>query len=601
MMGQMTSERKFKSKKVLITGGAGFIGSSLAEALVTLGADVTVVDALLPLYGGNLFNLEPVKDKITFIQGDIRDRESMLKLVKDQNYIFDLAAQVSYLDSKDIPFVDLDINCRGHLNVLEAVRQINPKARVLFASSRLVYGKILTVPVTEDHPTNPLSIYGIHKLTAEKYYRYYHDTFGLDTLIVRIPNPYGPRQQMKHNKYSIMGWFLRQAMEGKTITIFGDGEQERDYLYIDDIVDAFLALAVKGQAGEVYNLGTRERVTFVRMVDEILAVAGTGRKNHIPWPANYEKNETGDYVADTGKIEAVTGWEAKIGLHEGIGKMVDYYRRYQSHYWLPSGDFSLPSIAREYIKQRFPRASQAEHDKYVKDWVSKVEKSNGVADDFAKRTGTNLIGQRILEAGCGNGGMAVAFAQAGAKMVGVEIEPELVEIARAQAFTNGVEAKFEYYDGEHLPFDDGSFDATLSVSVLEHVTDPVNYLTELLRVVKSGGYLYLAFPNRLWPQETHTRLFFVSWLPLSWIDRMVQWFGRNPLADNNLHFYTYWSLKRMLKQIKIADRRWEIVAEEGVSHNLLKNIVKKILGWFGLSYKTFLPHVSVILKKSVSL
>jgi UDP-glucose 4-epimerase len=597
MMGQMMYRDTFQGKKALITGGAGFIGSSLAEQLVTLGVQVTVVDALLPLYGGNLFNLEPIKDKVTFIQGDIRDRELMFKLVKDQDYIFDLAAQVSYLDSKDIPFVDLDINCRGHLNVLEAVRQVSPQARVLFASSRLVYGKILTVPVTEDHPTNPLSIYGIHKLTAEKYYRYYHDTFGLDTISVRIPNPYGPRQQMKHNKYSIVGWFLRQALEDKTITIFGDGEQERDYLYIDDIVDAFLALAAKGQAGEAYNLGTRERVTFVRMVDEILTVAGTGRKNHIPWPTNYEKNETGNYVADTGKIEAATGWEAKVGLREGIRKMVDYYRRHQGHYWFQTGDFSLPHIAREYIKQRFPRASQAERDKYVKDWVNKVGKSNGVADDFAKRTGTDLADQKILEAGCGNGGMAIAFAQAGAKMVGVEIEPELVEIARAQAAAYNLEAKFEYYDGEHLPFDDGSFDAALSVSVLEHVTDPVNYLTELLRVVKSDGYLYLAFPNRLWPRETHTRLWFVSWLPLGLIDPVVRWFGRNPLADNNLHFYTLWSLKRMLKQTKIADCHWEIVAEEGSSRNPLKNLVKKILGWLGLSYKTFLPHVSVILKK----
>ncbi len=323
----------FNGKRVLITGGAGFLGSSLAQALVPLGVHVTVVDAMLPLYGGNMFNLEPVAGQIQFVEGDIRDQVLMDTLVAGQDIIYNFAAQVSYIDSKDQPFLDLDINGKGHLTVLEAVRNHAPKARILFSSSRMVYGKILTTPVSESHPTDPLSLYGIHKLLAEKYYRYYAHTFGMDTVSVRIPNPYGSRQQMKHNKYSIVGWFVRQAIEGKSITIFGDGSQERDYLYVDDIVDAFLELTVHGETGEVYNIGTQERVTFGGMVDAVLAEVGSGSKENIPWPENYEKNETGNYVADTSKIEAITNWKPTILLKDGIKKMVAYYKENKEHYW----------------------------------------------------------------------------------------------------------------------------------------------------------------------------------------------------------------------------------------------------------------------------
>lgn len=319
--------------KVLITGGAGFIGSNIAHALVKTGARVTVLDAMLPLYGGNLFNLAGIREEVEFAEGDIRDVELVNRLVKGKDVVFNLAAQVSYIDSKEEPFLDLDINGVGHLTVLEAVRRQAPEARLLFSSSRLVYGKILTLPVREDHATDPLSIYGIHKLLGEKYYRYFAGTYGIHTVSVRIPNPYGPRQQMKHSKYSIVGWFVRQAMEDKAITVYGDGSQERDYLYIDDIVDAFLRLAEAGEAGEVYNIGTHERVKFGDMVDAVLREVGSGRKEYVPWPENYEKNETGNYIADTTKIHELTGWEPSIPLKEGIRRMVAYYKENQQHYW----------------------------------------------------------------------------------------------------------------------------------------------------------------------------------------------------------------------------------------------------------------------------
>ncbi len=323
----------YKEKSILITGGAGFIGSSLAHALVALGAKVTVLDAMLPLYGGNEFNLAGIRDSITFIRGDVRDNKVVQELVRGADIIYHLAAQVSYIDSKDEPFLDLDINGRGHLVLLEAVRHHNSKAKVLFSSSRLVYGKISTTPVKETHPTNPLSLYGIHKLLGEKYCRYYADSFDIAASSLRIPNPYGPRQQMKHSKYSIVGWFVRQAMAGKTIEIFGDGSQQRDYLYIDDIVSACLLLTAKAQPGEVYNIGTDETVRFVDMVDAVLAAVGSGSKKHIPWPVHYEKNETGNYVADTTKIQTACGWQAQVPLKTGIRQMVDYYRQHREHYW----------------------------------------------------------------------------------------------------------------------------------------------------------------------------------------------------------------------------------------------------------------------------
>ncbi|MBI4022497.1 MAG: NAD-dependent epimerase/dehydratase family protein [Candidatus Andersenbacteria bacterium] len=327
------AQSAWRSRRILITGGAGFIGSNLAIALVGRGAQVTVLDAMLPMYGGNEFNLAPVHEEIAFVRGDIRDESIVRQLVAGQDYIFNLAAQVSYIDAKERPFLDLDINGRGHLNVLEAVRELTPQARVIFSSSRLVYGRILTIPVREDHPTEPLSLYGVHKLLGEKYYRYYADTYGLSTVSVRIPNPYGPRQQMKHSKYSIVGWFIRQALEGKTIRIFGDGQQERDYLYVDDITDALLRLAESGQAGEVYNIGTHERVRFADMAAAVVREVGRGRMECVPWPRDYERNETGNYIADTSKVERLCRWQARISLAEGVARTAEYFRQNRKHYW----------------------------------------------------------------------------------------------------------------------------------------------------------------------------------------------------------------------------------------------------------------------------
>ncbi len=326
----------YQGKNVLITGGLGFVGSNLAHALVRLGAKVTLLDALLPQYGGNPYNLRGIEERVRSVHGDIRDPRVLATVVSGTDVVYHFAAQVSYLDSLTEPFLDVDINCVGHLHVLEAVRRLAPRAKICFSSSRLVYGKILTSPVDESHPTQPLSMYGVHKLAAEKYCRIYFDRYGVRSTTLRLPNPYGPRQQMKHAKYSIPGWFIRQAMDGRMLTVYGDGTQERDYLYVDDIVDAFLRVGATDRTdGETYNIGTQERVRFVDMVDAVVRIVGSGQKQHVPWPGDYEKNETGSYRADTRKIASAVGWAPVVPLADGIRRTVAYYREHRAQYWTP--------------------------------------------------------------------------------------------------------------------------------------------------------------------------------------------------------------------------------------------------------------------------
>ncbi len=310
------------------------IGSTIARLAVAHGAEVTILDAMLPLYGGNPFNLEGIQDKIVFVKGDIRDLDLMKRLVDGADYIFNLAAQVSYVDSNSKPLLDLDINCRGHLNLLQACSHINRKARIVFTSSRFVYGTIEYNPVDEKHPFNCLSIYGIHKLTAEKYYRFYHDAHGLPTVSLRIANPYGPRQQMKHSKYGIVNWFIRLALEGQPLTVYGDGAQKRDYIYVEDVAEAALCAALtQGTEGQVYNLGSGTGTPFrdmVKLVAELLP--GTVIKQ-VEWPADRYFVETGDYISNISRLTQATGWVPKTSLRDGIAKTIDYYRQYRDKYW----------------------------------------------------------------------------------------------------------------------------------------------------------------------------------------------------------------------------------------------------------------------------
>jgi nucleoside-diphosphate-sugar epimerase len=325
---------ELSKKKILITGGAGMIGSTLAHCATHLGAEVRVVDAMLPLYGGNPQNLAGIEKGIEFVQGDIRDADLMERLVDKVDYVFDLAAQVSYTHSNRDPLLDLDINCRGHLVVLEACRKRNPVAKLIFSSSRFVYGSTLRNPVDETHPTNCKSIYGIHKLTAEKYFQFYQDAFGLNTVCVRIANPYGPRQQMKHNGYGIVNWFIRLALDGQPLTIYGDGRQVRDYVFVEDVAHALLALAVAPDtAGRVFNLGSGVGTAFREMAGTIAECVPNTEIREVPWPADRYFVETGDYVSDLSQLRAATGWEPKVQFREGIEKTTAFYEVQKQHYW----------------------------------------------------------------------------------------------------------------------------------------------------------------------------------------------------------------------------------------------------------------------------
>jgi len=326
--------RFYKDKKVLITGGLGFIGSNIAERLVNLGSKVIILDALLPMYGGNLFNINGIEKKIELIKGDIRDKELVLNLVDGVDIIFNLAAQVSYIDSLNIPFDDLDINCRGHLNIFEACKERNRNVKIVFSSSRMVYGKIEKNPVDEEHPTRPLSLYAAHKLAVERYCQIYEDAYSIKTVVFRITNPYGIRQQMKHSKYSILGWFLRLAMDDKTIKIYGDGKQLRDYIYIDDIVNAFiLAGASENTESQILNLGYGKSIAFDEMIKLMVEIVGSGSYEYVDWPNNYERVETGDFQTDISKINRCLGWDPEVSISDGIRRTYEYYRKFRQHYW----------------------------------------------------------------------------------------------------------------------------------------------------------------------------------------------------------------------------------------------------------------------------
>lgn len=324
----------FKNKKVLITGGLGMIGSNLSRILVIMGAEVTILDAMLPLYGGNIFNIFSIEDRVRLVVGDIRDQNLVEKFITETDIIFHLAAQVSYIDSMSDPLLDLDINCRGSLILLECCRRLNPKVKVVFAGSRMEYGRVIYNPVDEDHPTEPLMIYGVHKLTAEKYHIMYFHDYGVVTTVLRITNPYGPRQQMKHSKYGVINWFIRMAMTDQVIKIFGDGQQIRDYVYIMDVVNALLMAGANSKAdGEVFNVGSGKGIRFKEMVEEVIKVVGKGTLETVPWPYNYQNIETGNFIADTGKIYRLLDWKARYDLTTGIQKTFEYYKAYRGHYW----------------------------------------------------------------------------------------------------------------------------------------------------------------------------------------------------------------------------------------------------------------------------
>ncbi len=324
----------YQKKKIAITGGLGFLGSNLAIELVRLGAKVTVIDPMIPLYGGNLYNIKDIEDDIDIHHNDIRDEKAMKKLVKGQEVIFHIGNQTSHIDSMTDPLYDVDINCRGNLIFLEACRDVNPDVKIVYAGSRAQYGKAESLPVSEEAPIHPVDIYGANKHVAELYHHIYQKVYGLRTTTLRLTNIYGPRHQMKHSKYGIQNWIIRLALDDEKIPIYGDGSQIRDYVYVDDVTDAFLRVGCQAKTdGETYNLGSGEPVSFKEMVECVVKIAGSGKIVFIPWPVERKRIEIGDYIADYQKIQKEVGWNPCVYFEDGLKRTIAYYREHRKHYW----------------------------------------------------------------------------------------------------------------------------------------------------------------------------------------------------------------------------------------------------------------------------
>jgi UDP-glucose 4-epimerase len=324
----------FRNKEVLITGGLGFIGSNLAMELVRLGSHVTIVDNMLPRQGGNLFNIREIEDRVRVNFSDVRNELSMNHLVKGKEYIFHLAGQVNHVDSMRNPLQDLDINCKGTLVLLEALKWHNRAARLIFAGTRGEYGSSVKLPVDEDHPTNPKGIYAVTNLTAEKMVLVYDDIFGVRGTCLRITNTYGPRHQMAHDEYGVFNWFIRKALDDDVIPVFGDGRILRDFLYVEDLVECLLRAALADAAyGEVFNVGCGVPVSFYELARTIIGIVGTGKVDFTEFTRERKEVEPGDYYADISKIKRATGWEPRTSLDAGIRKTAEFYRSHRKEYW----------------------------------------------------------------------------------------------------------------------------------------------------------------------------------------------------------------------------------------------------------------------------
>ena len=328
-------ESAFAGKQVLITGGLGFIGSHLAYRLVELGADVLLVDSLIPEYGGNLFNIAEIRDRVRVNIADVRDAHSMKYLVQRQDFLFNLAGQVSHLDSMKDPFTDLEINCRSQLTILEACRQFNPDGKIVFASTRQIYGRPQYLPVDELHPLAPTDINGINKVAGEWYHLVYHRVYGLHTVSLRMTNTYGPHMRVKDARQTFLGWWIHQIVDDEALQIFGDGQQIRDFTYVSDVVEALLLAAAAPQAeGQIYNLGGLEPISLLALAQLLLDINPKAKPFEMtPFPSDRKRIDIGDYYGDYSKIAAELGWEPKVSLREGLSRTVNFYRAHKAHYW----------------------------------------------------------------------------------------------------------------------------------------------------------------------------------------------------------------------------------------------------------------------------
>ena len=317
----------------MITGGLGFIGSNLARDLVAAGADVLIVDALIRDYGGNRFNIDGIEDAVRVNYVDVRDERVMDVLVRDREIIFNLAGQVSHIDSMRDPYTDLEINCRAQLSMLEACRKYNAATKVVFAGTRQVYGRPDYLPVDERHLVRPTDVNGVNKAAGEQYHLLYNNVFGVRACSLRLTNVYGPRQLIKHNRQGFIGWFIRQAIEDREIQIYGDGSQQRDFVFVDDAADAFLRAGASNACnGEVFNVGGEEPVSHRDLVALLIKLAGAGSVRFVEWPAEKKLIDIGSFYTDSTKFRQAVGWQPEMRLVDGLRQTIAFYRQHMPHY-----------------------------------------------------------------------------------------------------------------------------------------------------------------------------------------------------------------------------------------------------------------------------
>ena len=325
----------FAGADVLVTGGLGFIGSALARRLVELGAKVTLVDSLIPEYGGNLFNIHDIRDRVIVDLTDVRDTAAMSSLIRKRQFLFNLAGQTSHLDSMIDPVTDLNINAAAQLHILEACRLHNRDLKIVFASTRQVYGRPQYLPVDEKHPIDPIDVNGINKLAGEWYHLLYNDVYRIRGCALRLTNTYGPGMRVKDARQTFLGIWIRRLIDQKPIQIFGSGTQRRDFNFVTDVVDALLRAAASDDAnGQVFNLGHQEHVSLQELAALFVKLNGSGNYELVPFPDDRKAIDIGDYYADFRKIDKLLGWSPQVGLENGLGRTLDFYRANRAHYWM---------------------------------------------------------------------------------------------------------------------------------------------------------------------------------------------------------------------------------------------------------------------------
>jgi len=323
----------FAGARVMITGGLGFIGSALARRLVALGADVLLVDSLIPQYGGNLFNIHGLEGRLQVNVSDIRDVHGLRHLLRDRDFLFNLAGQTSHLDSMTDPAADLEINCAAQLSLLEACRAVNPDIGIVFASTRQIYGRPERLPVDETHLLRPVDVNGVNKMAGEAYHILYHNVYGMRSCALRLTNTFGPRMRIKDARQTFVGIWLRAILEGRPFEVWG-GEQLRDFTYVDDAAEAFLIAALTPEAnGRAFNVGGEEVLSLRQLADALIdANDGEGRYEIRQFPAERKRIDIGDYYADDSLFRQTTGWRARTSIRDGLARSLAFFRDNLEHY-----------------------------------------------------------------------------------------------------------------------------------------------------------------------------------------------------------------------------------------------------------------------------